>query len=82
MNQAAALSAVYRALAYYRRRQANNHNDHSAREIAQMSMLAEYLHETHNASRYAGRTGDSNPRSVHEWDTQKVSLCVQSDAAA
>lgn len=48
MNNAAAISAVYRALAHYRRRQAHAPTDHSAREIAQMSMLAEYLHETHS----------------------------------
>ncbi len=47
MNNAAAISAVNRALAHYRRRQAHAPTDHSAREIAQMSMLAEYLHETH-----------------------------------
>ena len=47
MNNAAAISAVNRALANYRRRQANAPTDHSAREIAQMSMLAEYLHDCH-----------------------------------
>ena len=47
MNNAAAISAVYRALAHYRRRQAHAPTDHSAREIAQMSVLAEYLHEIH-----------------------------------
>jgi hypothetical protein len=47
MNNAAAITAVNRALAHYRRRQAHAPSDHSAREIAQMSMLAEYLHETH-----------------------------------
>ena len=41
MNNAAAIRAVYRALAYYRRRQGHATTDHSAREIAQMSMLAE-----------------------------------------
>jgi hypothetical protein len=46
MNNAAAISAVNRALAHYRRRQAQTPTDHSAREIAQISMLAEYLHET------------------------------------
>ena len=46
MNNAAAITAVNRALAHYRRRQAHAPSDHSAREIAQMSMLAEYLHET------------------------------------
>jgi hypothetical protein len=47
MNNAAAITAVNRALAHYRRRQAHAPSDHSAREIAQMSVLAEYLHETH-----------------------------------
>ncbi len=47
MNNAAAITAVNRALANYRRRQAHSPSDHSAREIAQISMLAEYLHETH-----------------------------------
>ena len=48
MNNAAAITAVNRALAHYRRRQAHAPSDHSAREIAQISMLAEYLHETHS----------------------------------
>jgi hypothetical protein len=47
MNNAAAITAVNRALAHYRRRQAHAPTNHSAREIAQMSVLAEYLHETH-----------------------------------
>ncbi len=47
MNNAAAINAVNRALAHYRRRQAHTPTNHSAREIAQMSMLAEYLHDTH-----------------------------------
>lgn len=47
MNNAAAITAVHRALAHYRRRQAYAPTNHSAREIVQMSMLAEYLHETH-----------------------------------
>jgi uncharacterized protein YciW len=47
MNNAAAITAVNRALAHYRRRQAHAPTDHSAREIAQMSFLAEYLYETH-----------------------------------
>ena len=47
MNNAAAISAVNRALAHYRRRQAHVPTDHSAREIVQLSMLAEYLHKNH-----------------------------------
>lgn len=46
MNNDAAITAVQRALAHYRRRQAHTPTNHSAREIVQMSMLAEYLHET------------------------------------
>ena len=46
MNNDAAITAVQRALAHYRRRQAYTPTNHSAREIVQMSMLAEYLHET------------------------------------
>lgn len=45
MNHTAAIAAVYRALAHYRRRQANAPTDHSAREIAQMQVLIEYLHD-------------------------------------
>ena len=41
----AAIAAVYRALAHYRRRQAYAPADHSAREIAQMQVLIEYLHD-------------------------------------
>ena len=53
MNAAAAISAVNRALAHYRRRQAHTPTDHSAREINQISMLAEYLHELHAPGRAA-----------------------------
>lgn len=45
MNNIAAIAAVYRALAHYRRRQAHTPTDHSAREIAQMQVLIEYLHD-------------------------------------
>ncbi|MGI4830361.1 MAG: hypothetical protein ACRYFU_19495 [Janthinobacterium lividum] len=45
MNHATAISAVYGAIAHYRRRLACTPKDHSAREIVQMSMLAEYLHD-------------------------------------
>jgi hypothetical protein len=47
MNNAAAITAVQRALARFRRRQAHTPTNHSAREIAQMSMLAEFLYEAH-----------------------------------
>ncbi len=82
MNQATAISAVYRALAHYRRRQASNPTDHSAREIAQMSILAEYLHETPNAGRFDCHTDHAKPKSVNAWVTQEGSLRLQSDAAA
>ncbi len=82
MNQAAAISAVYRALAQYRRRQANNPTDHSAREIAQMSMLAEYLHETPNACRLDCQTDHAKPKSVNAWHTQEGNLRLQAGAAA
>jgi hypothetical protein len=82
MNQAAAISAVYRALAHYRRRQASNPTDHSAREIAQMSMLAEYLHETPTTSRLDCQTDHAKPKNVNTWDVPEASLRLQSDAAA
>ncbi len=82
MNQAAAISALYRALAHYRRRQASNPADHSAREIAQMSMLAEYLHETQTASTLACHTDHANPKSVHALDIQKATFRLQSNTAA
>ena len=82
MNQAAAISAVYRALAHYRRRQANSPTDHSAREIAQMSMLAEYLHETPNASRLDCHTDHAKPKCVNAWNTPEGYRRLQSDAAA
>ena len=82
MNQAAAISAVYGALADYRRRQTNNATEHSAREIAQMSMLAEYLHETPTISHLDCHTDHAKPRSVNAWDTQEGNLSLQSDEAA
>ena len=47
MNNAAALHELNRALAYFRRRQDHTPTPHSAREIAQMSVLAEYLYASH-----------------------------------
>lgn len=44
MNNAAALHELNRALAHFRRRQDTTPTPHSAREIAQMSMFAEYLY--------------------------------------
>ncbi len=69
MNNAAAITAVNRALAHYRRRQAHAPSDHSAREIAQMSMLAEYLHETHA------------PDVQHKADPQPASIFVPASVA-
>ena len=47
MNNAAALHELNRALAQFRRRQASAPTPHSAREIAQVCMLAEYLYASH-----------------------------------
>ncbi|MGI4829770.1 MAG: hypothetical protein ACRYFU_16475 [Janthinobacterium lividum] len=60
MNNAAAISAVNSALAHYRRRQAHTPTDHSAREIAQISMLSEYLHEMHTPDAH----GRAEPQAV------------------
>ena len=49
MNNAAAVRELNRALAHFRRRQDHTPTPHSAREIAQMSMLAEYLYADHVA---------------------------------
>ncbi len=47
MNNAAALHELNRALAHFRRRQDTTPTAHSARELAQMSMFAEYLYGSH-----------------------------------
>ena len=65
MNNAAAITAVNRALAHYRRRQAHAPTDHSAREIAQMSMLAEYLHETHAPNNESRKAEPSTTLAFH-----------------
>ena len=44
MNNAAALHELNRGLAHCRRRQDHTPTPHSPRELAQMSVLAEYLH--------------------------------------
>ena len=67
MNNAAAISAVNRALAHYRRRQAHTPTDHSAREIAQISMLAEYLHEINTPD--AQRRAEPQPVSTFDLAT-------------
>jgi hypothetical protein len=46
-----ALHELNRALAHFRRRQDHTPTPHSAREIAQMQVLAEYLHASHDFSR-------------------------------
>ena len=51
MNNAAALHELNRALAHFRRRQDHTPTPHSAREIAQIQLLAEYLYALHNISR-------------------------------
>lgn len=81
MNHAAALSAVYRALAHYRRRQANNPTDHSAREIAQMSMLAEYLHENHTLNPLV-IPSITNPQSLLAGDIPQADFHLRSSSAA
>ena len=48
MNNAAATHELNRALARFRRRQDHTPKSYSAREIVQMSMLAEYLRATHH----------------------------------
>ncbi len=48
MNNAAALHELNRALAHFRRRQEHTPTSHSAHEIAQISVLAEYLYASHN----------------------------------
>ena len=47
MNNAAAIRDLNRAVAEFRERQNHAPTPDSAREIAQMSVLAEYLHATH-----------------------------------
>ncbi|MGI4830990.1 MAG: hypothetical protein ACRYFU_22795 [Janthinobacterium lividum] len=47
MSNVVAISAAYCTIAHYCRHLANTSKDYSAREIMQMSMLAEYLHDTH-----------------------------------
>ena len=68
MNNAATISAVNRALAHYRRRQAHTPTDHSAREIAQISMLAEYLHEMHTPDSH----GRAEPQPVSIFDLATI----------
>ena len=51
MNNAAALHDLNRALAQYRERQNHSPTPHSAREVSQRAVLAEYLHETHTQPR-------------------------------
>ena len=47
MNNTAALRELNRALAHFLRRQDVTPTSHSAREIAQMSLFAEYLYGSH-----------------------------------
>jgi len=47
MDNATALRDLNHALAEYRERQNRSPMPHSAREIAQMSVFAEYLHDAH-----------------------------------
>jgi hypothetical protein len=52
MNNTAAIHALNRAAADYRTRQTIIPTPHSAREIAQMDELSEYLRRTHTRSRF------------------------------
>jgi hypothetical protein len=56
MNNTAAIHDLNRAMAEFRERQNVAPTPHSAREIAQLSMLAEYLHETHTTPAMADTT--------------------------
>jgi hypothetical protein len=47
MNNAAAIHELNRAAAEFRARQDEAPTAHSAREIAQIDVLSEYLHRTH-----------------------------------
>ena len=59
MTNAAAIHDLNRALADFRERQSHSPTPHSARELAQMSVLAEYLHATHTRTSTAEQTAES-----------------------
>lgn len=64
MNNTAAIHAWNRAAADYRTRQNITPTSHSAREIAQMDALSEYLHRTHIRSRFGCWIDDYDPHSL------------------
>ena len=66
MNNAAALHELNRALAHFRRRQDHTPTPHSAREIVQMSMFAEYLYGSHTALQCNGVMQSTPTLSLYE----------------
>ena len=65
MNNAAALHELNRALAHFRRRQDTTPTPHSAREIAQMSMFAEYMYGSHTLLHCERAVRDGRAESFH-----------------
>lgn len=65
MNNAAALHELNRALAHFRRRQDTTPTPHSAREIAQISMFAEYLYGSHTLVLFDSAAGEQT-HPVHQ----------------
>ena len=65
MNNAAALHELNRALAHFRRRQDTTPNPHSAREIAQLSMFAEYLYGSQTLVLFES-AGDAQTQPCHQ----------------
>ena len=66
MNNAAALHELNRALAHFRRRQDTTPTPHSAREIAQMSMFAEYLYGSHTLRPFDSVVQDARTESFRQ----------------
>jgi hypothetical protein len=64
MNNTAAIHALNRAAADYRTQQTITPTPHSAREIAQMDALSEYLHRTHTRSRFVCWIDHYDPHSL------------------
>ena len=66
MNNAAAVHELNRALAHFRRRQDTTPTPHSAREIAQIAMFAEYLYGSHTAPHCEGAMQSTPSLSLYE----------------
>lgn len=64
MNNTAAIHALNRAAADFRARQTLAPTPHSAREIAQMDTLSEYLHRTHTRTRFGCWIDHYDPHSL------------------